>query len=153
IDSGIDAQEEICKRFGVSRDGEEMKRLTWSGLFSGEKIGLEKATPAQVLEHILNKRWKLNAGDKDFIVMWHRLKYSIGGKEKEIQAWLSTIGEDETYTAMAKTVGIPVGIATKLLLQDKFRSRGVAIPVTPEFYNPILAELKQLGIGLEEREY
>lgn len=146
------AQEEICRRFGVSPSGEEMKRLNWSELFSNEKVGLERATPAQALEHILNKKWKLKSGDKDFIVMWHRFKYSIGGKPKEIQAWLTTTGEDETHTAMAKTVGLPVGIATKLLLQHKFRSRGVAIPVTPEFYNPILTELKELGIGLVEKE-
>lgn len=152
IESEKDAPAEICRRFGVSPNGEEMKRLNWSGLFSDEKIGLQKATPAQALEHILNKKWNLKSGDKDFIVMWHRFKYSLGGEKKEIQAWLTAVGEDETHTAMAKTVGLPIGIATKLLLQNKFRSRGVAIPVTPEFYSPILAELKELGIGLVEKE-
>jgi saccharopine dehydrogenase (NADP+, L-glutamate forming) len=152
LDSGKNVQEEICRRFGLSLSGEEMKRLNWSGFFSTEKVGLEKATPAQALEHILNKKWKLKSGDKDFIVMWHRFKYLLNGKEKEIQAWLTVTGEDEIYTAMAKTVGLPVAIATKLLLQNKFQSRGVAIPVTPEFYNPILSELKELGIGLSEKE-
>jgi saccharopine dehydrogenase-like NADP-dependent oxidoreductase len=146
------AQEEICRRFGVPVTGEEIKRLNWSGVFSDEKVGLEKATPAQALEHILNKKWKLKSGDKDFIVMWHRFKYAIGGEEKEIQAWLTATGEDEIHTAMAKTVGLPIGVATKLLLQGKFRSRGVAIPVTSEFYDPILTELKELGIGLQEKE-
>ena len=152
IDSKKNSQEEICKRFGISIHGEEMRRLNWSGLFSDENIGLANATPAQALEHILNKKWKLKTGDKDFIVMWHRFKYVLNGKEREIQAWLTATGEDEVHTAMAKTVGLPVAIATKLLLQGKFRSRGVAIPVTPEFYNPILAELKELGIGLVEKE-
>ncbi len=145
-------EEEICQRFGVSREGEEMKRLNWSGLFSNELIGLAKATPAQALEHILNKKWKLRTGDKDLIVMWHRFRYELNGQDKEIQAWLTATGEDEVQTAMAKTVGLPVAIAAKFLLQNKFRSRGVAIPVTPEFYNPILAELKELGIGLMEKE-
>lgn len=145
-------EEEICQLFGISRDGEEMKRLRWSGLFSNELIGLAKATPAQALEHILNKKWKLQTGDKDFIVMWHRFRYELNGKDKEIQAWLTATGEDEVQTAMAKTVGLPIAIAAKFLLQNKFRSRGVAIPVTPEFYNPILAELKELGIGLTETE-
>lgn len=152
LESGKNSQEQLCKRLGITSDGEEMKRLNWSGFFSNEKVGLEKATPAQALEHILNKKWKLKPGDKDFIVMWHRFKYSLAGKQKEIQAWLTSTGEDEVQTAMAKTVGLPVAIATKLLLQNKFQSRGVAIPVTPEFYNPILAELKELGVGLKEKE-
>src|SRR6185369_5868415 len=92
IQSFLDSEnceEEICKRFNISMDGEEMKRLRWSGFFTGENVGLEKGTPAQILEHILNKKWKLKPGDKDFIVMWHRFKYLLEGKEKEIQAWLT----------------------------------------------------------------
>jgi saccharopine dehydrogenase (NADP+, L-glutamate forming) len=112
---------------------------------------LSKGTPAQILEHILNKKWKLNPGDKDFIVMWHRFKYFQNGKENEIQAWLTAKGEDEVQTAMAKTVGLPLAIACKLLLQGKLKSRGVVIPLQPEMYMPILSELKTLGIGLEEK--
>ena len=151
LDSGRKAQEEICRRFSLKTDGEEMKRFNWSGLFSNENVGLEKATPAQALEHILNKKWKLKTGDKDFIVMWHRFKYLLNGKEKEIQAWLTATGEDEIQTAMAKTVGLPLAIACKLLLQNKIQSRGVVIPVTKELYEPILNELKELGIGLVEK--
>jgi saccharopine dehydrogenase (NADP+, L-glutamate forming) len=153
IQSFLDSEkceEEICKRFNISKDSDEMKRLRWSGLFNEEKIGLEKGTPAQVLEHILNKKWKLMTGDKDFIVMWHRFKYLINGKEKEIQAWLTAIGENETQTAMAKTVGLPLAIACKFLLQDKIKSRGVVIPLLREIYEPVLTELNGLGIRLEE---
>lgn len=149
-DSAI--EEMIIKRFSISPHGEEMKRLRWSGLFSDEKIGLEKGTPAQILEHILNKKWKLNSGDKDFIVMWHRFKYLLNGKEKEIQAWLTVTGEEETQTAMAKTVGLPLAIACKFLLQGKILDRGVVIPLQKEIYEPILNELKELGIGLKEKE-
>ncbi len=152
LDTDMNGKEAICKRFAISLEGEEMKRLRWSGLFSEEKIGLEKGTPAQLLEHILNKKWKLKPGDKDFIVMWHRFRYQLNGIEKEIQAWLTTKGEDETQTAMAKTVGLPLAIACKLLLQNKIKSRGVVIPLQREIYEPILNELKELGIGLEERK-
>ncbi|HPM29274.1 MAG TPA: saccharopine dehydrogenase C-terminal domain-containing protein [Chryseolinea sp.] len=148
----IEAQEKVCFLFKLSFDGEEMKRLRWSGLFSDEKIGLEKGTPAQVLEHILNKKWKLNTGDKDFIVMWHRLKYTLNGIQKEVQAYLTATGDDETNTAMAKTVGLPLAIAARLLVEGKLKSRGVVIPVHKEFYKPILQELKLLGIELQERE-
>jgi len=144
--------EKLCSTFRLAPDGEEMKRLRWSGLFSEEKIGLENGTPAQVLEHILNKKWKLNTGDKDFIVMWHRFKYVLNGKQKEIQAYLTVTGDDEVNTAMAKTVGLPLAIAARLLVEGKIKSRGVAIPVAKEIYDPVLLELGEMGIKLVEEE-
>jgi saccharopine dehydrogenase (NADP+, L-glutamate forming) len=141
-------EEKICSSFNLSEEGEELRRLRWSGFFSDEKIGLEKGTPAQIVEHILSKKWKLKPGEKDFIVMWHRFRYVINGAHKEIQAYLTATGDNEVNTAMAKTVGLPLGIAAKLLLQGKIKSRGVVIPVVKEFYDPILEELSRLGIRL-----
>jgi saccharopine dehydrogenase-like NADP-dependent oxidoreductase len=155
IQSFLDSEngdEEICKRFNISQDGEEMKRLHWSGFFTEENVGLEKGTPAQILEYILNKKWKLEGGDKDFIIMWHRFKYLLEGKEKEKQAWLTATGDDETQTAMAKTVGLPLAIACKLVLEGKIENRGVVIPLLKDIYEPVLHELKSLGIRLQERE-
>jgi Saccharopine dehydrogenase and related proteins len=142
----------LANLFDLKMDGEEMKRLKWIGFFSEEAVGLEKGTPAQILEHIFNKKWKLKTGDKDFIVMWHRFRYEQQGKQKEIQAYLTATGDNEIETAMAKTVGLPLAIAAKLLMKGKIKSRGVVIPVLPELYNPILAELSALGIGLHEQE-
>lgn len=145
-------QQKICAQLGLEGNGPEMRRLTWSGLFETEKIGLTKGTPAQLLEHILNKKWKLHPQDKDMIVMWHRFIYDLDGKQKETHASLIAHGEDAVYTAMAKTVGLPLAIAAKLLLQNKIRQRGVVLPITKEIYDPILLELKTLGIELTERE-
>jgi saccharopine dehydrogenase-like NADP-dependent oxidoreductase len=146
------AEGNICKAFGLDANGEEMKRLVWSGFFSNEKVGLSAGSPAQVLEHILQKKWKLNTGDRDFIVMWHRFGFTLNGSEREIQAYLTCVGDDSTRTAMAKTVGLPLAIAAKLLLQNKIKSRGVVIPVTAEFYGPILKELADFKISLVEKE-
>jgi saccharopine dehydrogenase-like NADP-dependent oxidoreductase len=152
LGSSQSVEEKIASTFKLSLQGEEMKRLRWSGLFTEEKVGLDKGTPAQVLEHILNKKWKLKTGDKDFIVMWHRFRYEKGGKQKEIQAYLTATGDDETNTAMAKTVGLPLAISAKLLLLGKIKSRGVVIPVMKEMYDPVLEELGELGIKLTEIE-
>jgi saccharopine dehydrogenase-like NADP-dependent oxidoreductase len=146
------AEEKLISYFKLSPDGEEMKRLRWSGLFSNEQIGIASGTPAQILEHILNKKWRLKTGDKDFIVMWHRFVFEIGNSMKEIQAHLTVTGDDEVNTAMAKTVGLPLAIAAKLLLEGKIKSRGVAIPVDKDIYDPVLNELSQYGIHLVERE-
>jgi saccharopine dehydrogenase-like NADP-dependent oxidoreductase len=145
-------EEKIAERFSLSRESEELQRLKWSGLFADEKVGLKKGTPAQILEHILNKKWKLAPDDKDLIVMWHRFVFEKGGKQKEIQASLIAKGEDSIETAMAKTVGLPLGIAAKLLMQNKISQRGVVIPTSKEIYEPVLRELKELGIELSERE-
>jgi saccharopine dehydrogenase-like NADP-dependent oxidoreductase len=142
----------IATQNGLNMKAKEIMMLDWVGLFSNETIGLSEGTPAQVLEHILNKKWKLKPNDKDQIVMWHRLKYGKGGKQHEVQATLVATGTDSKSTAMAKTVGLPLGIAAKLLAMGKIKSRGVLIPITSEFYEPILGELASLGIELREME-
>lgn len=133
-------------------DENVMHRLRWSGLFSDELVGLQKGTPAQVLEYILNKKWKLNPSDKDQIVMWHRFYYELNGKSHEIQSSLVVTGTDSTETAMAKTVGLPLAMAAKLLVEGKMNTRGVVIPTMREIYDPVLAELSQSGIEFREVE-
>lgn len=152
FDLHLSVEEKICKLFDISLHSSEIKKLTWSGLFSTEKVGLEKGTPAQLLEHILNKKWKLNPDDKDQIVMWHRFVFESEGVKKEIQSSLVCTGDDSIHTAMAKTVGLPLAIAAKLLLQSKISARGVVIPTSQEFYAPILAELTTLGVEFAEVE-
>ncbi len=129
-----------------------MQRLGWSGFFEPEPIGLPGGTPAQILEHILNKKWKLAKGDKDLIVMWHRFGYTLEHKKKIVTAHLTVVGEDETNTAMAKTVGLPLAICAKLLLTGKIAQRGVIIPTDKEIYGPVLGELGTLGIRVDEAE-
>jgi saccharopine dehydrogenase (NADP+, L-glutamate forming) len=147
-----DVLHKVCSAFHLSPDGDEIRRLRWSGFFNDELIGLENGTPAQITEHILNKKWKLREGDRDMIVMWHRFYYELEGKRKQVQASLVAIGQDSTYTAMAKTVGLPLAISAKLLMNGKVTSRGVTIPTRPEWYEPVLSELKSFGIELREEE-
>lgn len=145
-------EEKVCAHFGLKPDSPEIHALKWSGFFNDEPVGLPEGTPAQITEHILNKRWALQKGDRDQIVMWHRFRYQIGGVGKEIQAYLVATGSDEVYTAMAKTVGLPLAMATKLVAQERIGSRGVLLPLTREFYEPILTELASFEITLTENE-
>lgn len=142
----------MAKLLGVSADSEEIKKLAWLGLFEDVKIGLSKATPAQVLQKLLESKWSLSSVDKDLIVMQHQFEYAIDGEEREYHSSLAVVGDDQTFTGMAKTVGLPVGIATKLILQGKIKSTGVKIPVEKEIYEPVLKELASFGITfVEER--
>jgi saccharopine dehydrogenase (NADP+, L-glutamate forming) len=81
------------------------------------------------------------------IVMLHELEYEMGQRNYRWQASLVVKGEDSLHTAMSKTVGLPLGIASRLLLKGIIRERGIRIPVSPEIYRPVLRELEQHGIA------
>ncbi|MEO5977684.1 MAG: saccharopine dehydrogenase C-terminal domain-containing protein [Chryseolinea sp.] len=149
---GLSTEESIMTKFGLIHDSDSMKRLVWSGFFNDESVGLDSGSPAAILEHILKKKWTLGYDDKDFIVMWHRFVYEKNGDRFEIQSRMTATGHNQTDTAMARTVGLPLAIAACLLMQGKIKSRGVVIPTVPEIYNPILETLQMLGIKLDERE-
>ncbi len=146
------AKEKLAEKFGLGMDGPELIRISWAGLFDETPIGLNEGTPAQILEHILNKRWKLNPKDRDMIVMWHRFRFMRESKAQEIQASMVVLGQNSIQTAMAKTVGLPLAIAAKQLLMGKIKQRGVVIPVSKEIYESVLSELKTVGIELKEQE-
>ncbi len=134
----------------IAQDETELwERLEWLDIFKPIKIGLKNATPAQILQHILESKWAIKSHEKDMIVMWHKFVYTDGLKNYELQGSLVVKGEDQVHTSMSKTVGWPMGIATKLILQNKIALRGTILPVYPEFYNPILDELKSLGIEMK----
>ncbi|MFN3300684.1 MAG: saccharopine dehydrogenase C-terminal domain-containing protein, partial [Sediminibacterium sp.] len=79
---------------------------------------------AQILQEILEAKWKLQSGDKDLIVMLHELEYSINNKKFALKSSLVVKGDDELHTAMAKTVGLPLGIAAVLILENKIAIKG-----------------------------
>ena len=133
-------------------DSEEMYRLKWLGIFSEKKVGLKNATPAQILLKILEDKWSLDPDDKDMLVMWHKFNYTLNEYEHELHCSMVSIGEDLVYTAMAKTVGLPLGIAAKLIAENKIALKGIQIPVHPEIYDPVLAELSKEGIIFTEEK-
>lgn len=133
-------------------DGPVMYKLNWLGLFEDEPVGLDAGTPAQILQHILNKKWKLKEDDKDMIVMWHKFDFLEDGQAKQIQSHMVVKGQDHVETGMSKTVGLPMGIAAELLLEGKINRPGVQIPVDRSIYTPILEKLSETGIIFEERD-
>ena len=137
---------------GIKQDDYIWEKLVWLGLLEDKKIGLKNATPAQILQKILQNKWSLRKEDKDMIVMWHKFNFSQKGVDKEIRSHMLYIGKDSQFTAMSDTVGLPLGIAAKLLLSGKIKDRGVRLPIDREIYLPVLFELEQLGITFEEKE-
>ncbi len=142
----------VAYHMGIGIESDELEKLTWLGLFDDTVVGLINATPAQILQHILEKKWTLEPDDKDMIVMMHRVFYKINGSLKRLISELVVKGDDSTYTAMAKTVGLPMAIATKHIANGVINSPGVLLPITKEIYEPTLKELSQHGIEFVERE-
>jgi saccharopine dehydrogenase-like NADP-dependent oxidoreductase len=137
----------------IDQDDIMWGKLLELNLFDPNKIiGLKNATPAQMLQKILEDSWTLRDDDKDMIVMYHKFGYVLDGKRKQIDSNMVVIGENRSHTAMAKTVGLPVGMATLLILNGQLRKTGVQIPIAREVYTPILQELKQYGVIFKEYE-
>lgn len=140
-------------QLGIEQDDIIWEKLLELDLFnSNKKVGLANATPAQMLEKILSENWTLAPEDKDMIVMYHKFGYEINGKKRQIDSKMVCLGEDQTYTAMAKTVGLPVAIAALLILNGKITTPGVQLPIRREVYDPILAELEFHGVVFRETE-
>ena len=139
----------------IDQDSDVIEKLEWLGIFEDKPIGLKKASPAQVMEHLLKQKWQLQPEDKDMIVMWHKFIYQHVETKKPVKmtSSLAVIGENKDETAMAKTVGLPLGIAAKLVLTGKINLKGMFIPTCKELYEPILIELEEYGISFKEKIY
>lgn len=135
----------------LSLDDKILEKLVWLGIFSDDKIGLSKGSPAHILQHLLQSKWSLEKGDKDVIVMQHIFEYILDGKPYRLTSSLVVEGKDTINTAMSMTVGLPVAIATELILNKKISLKGVQIPVHSEIYTPILEKLKAYGIDFHEK--
>jgi saccharopine dehydrogenase-like NADP-dependent oxidoreductase len=137
----------------IDQDDIMWDKLLELDLFNpNKKVGLKNATPAQILEKILTDSWTLQPKDKDMIVMYHKFGYELNGKKEQIDSKMVCLGEDQTYTAMAKTVGLPVAMATLLILNGKIKTPGVQLPIREEVYLPILKELEEYGVVFKEEE-
>lgn len=148
---GGSVKERVAHLIGHRPNGPVMRRLDWLGLFRKTRIKTAQATPALILQRLLEKRLKFEADDRDLVVMHHIFDYTIDGETRRRTSTLLLSG-DERHTAMAKTVGLPMGIFLKLIAQGKISSRGVNIPVIPEVYVPVLEQLRRFGVEFEEHD-
>lgn len=145
--------QEDCYRFlKLEPDSAEMKMIEWLGFFTNdEPIGIKNASPAKLLQAILEEKWMLHPGDKDLVVMVHVFKYLEGSTERELISVMIITGQDRKHTAMAKSVGLPIAFAAEKMWNNEFTMKGVQIPVYPEIYEPILQSLEKVGITFEEQ--
>ena len=127
------------------------EKLQWLGFFESKSLPNTEGSPAQLLQAILEEQWALQPADRDLIVMQHQFEIQTQTGIKKVISSLVDVGQDAVYTAMAKTVGLPLAIAVDLFLKGEISLRGLQLPVVPELYLPILEALEKEGIRFEER--
>jgi saccharopine dehydrogenase-like NADP-dependent oxidoreductase len=143
-------EEKFAEYLDIDPESFDMYKLRWLGLFENKKVGIRQATPAQILQKMLEEKWTLDPEDKDMIVMQHDFEFEKGGKFYKILSSMVVEGKNNTDTAMAITVGLPLAIGCKLILTGKIATTGVQIPTLPAIYNPVLEELANYGIRFKE---
>ena len=122
------------------------------GFFDESPVPENVKTSADILQYLLEKKLVMHPHDKDMIVMLHELEYTNGNQHSKITSALIVKGENNVRTAMAKTVGLPLGIAAKLILKGRIPLTGLHIPILPEIYEPVLDELTKYDIQFTESE-
>ena len=120
------------------------------GLFKKDPLPPDAKTSAKILQALIEKNWKMEENDRDLILMLHELEYVLDHRPVYLRSQLVVKGENARKTAMAKTVGLPLGIAAKLILENKISLYGLHIPIIREIYEPVLKELEQEGIRFQE---
>jgi len=152
LPKGSGSVEERFKSFyGNELDAASFALLQWLEIFTKRKIKIKDGSPAQILQELLEEKWKLKEKDLDMIVMQHQFEYKKEGKMHNIVSSLVVKGDDQVHTAMSKTVGLPLAIGVKFILDGTIKSRGVVIPVSKEIYIPLLKELELLGVTFSEK--
>lgn len=149
-DKQLSNEENVALFLGVSSKSKVIRQLKYLGLLNGEVINQGEQTNANVLQQAMESRLGMSPNDKDMIVMMHEIEFERRNIATRMHSYMIVQGEDNLRTAMAKTVGLPLGITAKLLLQDKIALTGLHIPVMPEVYNPVLKELEEHDIRFEE---
>jgi len=149
---GKNVDERLAAFAGIPQTDLAMQMVRWTGILEDVVIGLPNATPAQVLQKLLEPKWKLKDSDRDLIVMQHLFEFTLEGKKILQSTSLVVKGENSNYTAMAKTVGTPLAIVARLILNNRISLKGVQIPTHKSVYEPVLKELKDYGISFIEMQ-
>jgi saccharopine dehydrogenase-like NADP-dependent oxidoreductase len=151
LKEGQGLKEAVALRLGLDPDSETIRAFDWLGLFSSRPLPGQKSSPLDLLTAIMWDKMQYGQDERDMNILQHELliKYQTGRQEKLVST-LIDFGLPGGHSSMSRLVGLPVAIALKLIIQNKIKGRGVLIPTSSEIYEPVLTELKTLGIDFKE---
>lgn len=142
---------ELAAHLGLAEGAEVLEKLEWLNILSDEPLPLSRGSALDVIAAKLQGKLQYEEGERDMIVLQHEFIARYPDREEKITSTLIDFGIPGGDTAMARTVGLPAAIGTKLILKGEIGLQGVQVPVVPEVYKPVLAELAEQGIGLKEK--
>ena len=149
---GVDLERRVARFLNISPTGRILDNLRWLGLFSGDTITDRGETAASMLTDLIGRKMNLSAGERDMVILLHQLEVEYPDRPAEhVTSTMVHFGDPGGFTAMAKSVGLPVVIATKLLLTGAIDLAGAHLPVHPSVYTPSLRELAAEGLAFVER--
>ena len=140
--------EQILDKF--TQDATIKEQLEFIGLYESITIPAQFNSNANILQWLLEGKWKLEATDKDLVVMLHEIEYSIGTRQFKLDSSLVLTGDDAINTAMATTVGLPLAMGVCAYLKGEIKMTGLHIPIDARIYQPILKSLAEEGIVFQE---
>lgn len=148
---GDDIREAVADYLGLESDSFILDNLAWLGLFSDDPLPLEHGAPLDILTARMLEKMPYREGERDMLVMHHEFVAEYPDRREAITSTMIDYGIPGGDSSMSRTVGLPAAIATRMILQGKISRKGVLMPVTPDIYEPVLAELEQLGIHFTEQ--
>jgi len=148
-----DIKKALSNHLNIKEDSDIIKRLEWLDLLSDDPLLIDKGSTLDILGAKMLEKLQYEKGERDMIILQHTFEASYpDGKKEKITSTLIDFGIPDGDSSMARTVGLPAAISTKLILEEKIKTTGVHIPILPEIYVPILQELKDLGIEFKEKK-
>lgn len=144
--NGISVKQALVDFINEPEDSDVLKKIEWLGLLSDEKIMLTDVSPAEILLDLLKRKWKFTEKDRDMVILQTEVEYEIENRIEKIVSSLVVYGDPGYNTAMAATVGLPLGVGAKLILNNNVKEKGVIIPTHADIYKPALKELAEHGI-------
>jgi saccharopine dehydrogenase (NADP+, L-glutamate forming) len=147
----IDLKENIARKLRIPVDSAPIQSLDYLGFFSNEKLHYHESTPFEITSDSMIKKMMLLSGDRDMVILQHIFLASYpDGTSEVIKSSMLDFGSPSTNTSIARTVALPAAIAVRMILEKSIEMTGVCRPVIPQIYNPILDELKTLGVEMKE---
>jgi len=152
VSPGTDYPQYLAGEWGMCYDSKPITDMAWLGLFSDDPIPEGNTSPIDIMTVQMQSKMAYRPGERDMIAMQHEFVAEYPDHREAITATMIDYGIPHGDTSMARTVGLPAAIAVRLILQGEFAGlTGVHVPVIPEIYEPVLAELAELGIALTEK--
>lgn len=147
-----DLSQALSRYLKIDPESDIIRMFAWLGLLSDDLLPVQKGSALDIIAALMTDKLRYEKGERDMIILQHQFIASYpGDKREKITSTLIDFGIPDGDSSMARTVGLPAAIATRLILQGKIRETGVHIPVQPDIYTPILEELKELNIAFKEK--